>query len=211
MTDEIQQPDSVTATSSATLRPGAFNTRPAPVASEPAQPADTAAGDALNGTVDAQQQEQTQDDADADFQDGTFFDESAQPGRYSFDRVAPGIQHSPQQEVAARTLFAAEQVPAEVGRYLSTVWNKAAAAGPQTPEANAAAAERVTAQLTRMDPAQGAETIKLAQQEVEAIAKRTPAVREWLEQSGMGNDPFLINYLANRARARANRAARRGK
>ena len=205
MTEEIQQSESVAATASGTLAPGAFDMRPAP-ASEPKQPAEAAPASG----ADAPQREFTQAEREADFQDGAFFDEAAQPGRYSFDRVPQGITHSPEQELAARTLFAAEQVPAEVGRYLSTVWNKAAA-NPPTHEANIAAAERVTAQLTRMDPQRGAETIRLAQQEVDAIAQRNPAVRNWLEQSGMGNDPVLINYLANRARARASRAARRGK
>lgn len=207
MTDDTQQPDSITATASPIRAPGAFNLRPDVAQTEATT--DTTTTNAPPTGADAQQREVTQAERDADFQDGTFFDESAQPGRYSFDRVPPGMQHSPEQELAARNLFAAEQVPPEIGRYLSTVWNKAAAAGPVSPEANASAAERVAAQLNAKPD--GAETIKLAQQEVEAIAQRTPAVREWLEQSGMGNDPFLINYLANRARARANRAARRGK
>lgn len=206
MTDEIQQPEGVTASALPVRAPGAFNLRPDVAQTEATTDTTT---DAPPSGADAPQRELTQAERDADFQDGTFFDESVQPGRYSFDRVPPGVQHSPEQELAARSLFAAEQVPPEIGRYLSTVWNKAAAAGPVSPEANAAAAERVTAQLNAKPD--GAETIKLAQQEAAAIIQRNPGVREWLEQSGMGNDPFLINYLANRARARANRAARRSK
>lgn len=204
MTEDIQQPDSITATASPIRAPGAFNLRP-----DVAQTEATATTDTPPSSADAQRRELTQAELDADFQDGTFFDDRAQPGRYSFDRVPPGMQHSPEQELAARNLFAAEHVPPEIGRYLSTVWNKAAAAGPMSAEANAAAAERVAAQLNAKPD--GAETIKLAQQEAAAIIQRNPGVREWMEQSGMGNDPFLINYLANRARARANRAARRAK
>ncbi|WP_017460564.1 hypothetical protein [Dyella ginsengisoli] len=205
MTEEVQQPDSVTASARPMIAPGAFNLRPDVVQTE-------AAGDTTAPTQpsnDAPQREVTPADRDADLLDGAFFDESAHPGRYSFDRAPPGVEHSHTQELAARALLAAEQVPPEFGRYLSAQWNRAVV-NPPTPEANAAAAERVREQLTRTDPEHGAETIRLAQQEVAAAAARNPAVRDWLEQSGMGNDPALIHYLANRARARASRAARRG-
>lgn len=145
-----------------------------------------------------------QTDPVADVMEASFWDESAHPGRYSFNQPPPGFQHSPQQELQVRQLFAEEKLPPEIGRHITTLWNRALLSPPSHKD-NLAAMQRVTADISRHDPVRGAETIRLAQAEIQAIAKRNPAVLDMLEQSGLGNDRWLIEHLANRARARANR------
>lgn len=145
-----------------------------------------------------------QPDAAVEAMDASFWDATANPGRYSFDQPPPGIERSPEQELQVRQLFADEQVPSEVGRHITTLWNRALL-NPPSREANVAAMQQLHADITRHDPERGAETIRLAQAEVQAIAKRNPGVLDMLEQSGLGNDRWLVEHLANRARARINR------
>lgn len=59
--------------------------------------------------------------------------------------------------------------------------------------------------------ANAAKMVADAMGEVEHLAATSlPKIREWLEESGGGNDPFLIARLAERAVARAKRQALKG-
>ncbi len=224
MTDEAAAPGTSFSASAPMAAPGAIKQyavpaapAPAPEPWQPGMPAPGAApagGPAASAPVPAPADGPaaaadagalTPAEVDADLLDSVFWDGAVTPGRYVLDNAPEGVERSHEQELAVRSLFVSEQLPVSVGKHLSGLWNQSLA-NPPTPEQNTVAAQRVVAQLGQTE--RGTETLKLAQQEMAAIVKKNPAVHEWLEVSGLGNDRWLIEHLANRARARSRRAAR---
>lgn len=169
-----------------------------------AAPSPSAPGEQLAVNTPAQASEQPAQELDAAALSSGFFDDRVTVGRYVFEAPPRGVESSQEQEMAIRTLFAAEKIPVSVGQHISKLWNQACA-NPPTAEAKALAAQKVMAELNRGGEVRATETIRLAQQEVARLAKTNPSIVEMLEVSGLGNDRWLIEHLANTARVRGAR------
>ncbi len=131
-----------------------------------------------------------------------FFDKAVSPAAYDFGKAPPSAEAMPlEQQATIRTFLASEQIPAGVGTYLASVWNKAAAS-PPTPEAIEQAESAVRADLARAHGAKAPGMIAAAQAEVSRMAKAAPWLPDALAQTGLGNDRRLIEFLFHRAEVR---------
>lgn len=137
--------------------------------------------------------------------DAAVFAAPQSAGSYQFPSDPPpeGVELSLDFEAANRAAMHAAGIPVSIGNELARRWNAAQSADAPTPES--LAQSRQTA-MAALDKAWGSErdaNIALARQVVEAMAEKQPGIKDMLEVTGLGNDPWIIQTFANLARARS--------
>jgi hypothetical protein len=137
----------------------------------------------------------------AEAMDAAIFAGPASPSAYNFGPAAPGVQTSPEQELAMRSLFHQEGVPASIGDQIGKLFN-AAVAKPPTPAMIEMSRQTATAQLTRQWGDDFQRNVAIAQAEITRMAKTRPEIREMLDVSGLGNNPWVIISVFNMAKAK---------
>jgi hypothetical protein len=120
---------------------------------------------------------------------------------YQLDLPPRGVETSIEQEVAMRTLFLETGVPAGLGSEVSRLWNRAILNPPSDVDRTL---QGKTAQVS-LEQAWGPDfqkNLAAAQGIVAQMAKTRPEVVQMLEDSGLGNNVYIIKSLYNMARAR---------
>lgn len=126
-------------------------------------------------------------------------------GSYQFPSDPPpeGVELSLEFEAANRAAMHAAGIPVSIGNELARRWNAAQSADAPTPESLEQSRQNA---MSVLDKAWGSErdaNIALARQVVGAMAQKQPGIKDMLEATGMGNDPWVIQTFANLARARS--------
>lgn len=122
---------------------------------------------------------------------------------YKFPSPAPGTEAmdlNDQQSVMAA--FAAEGIPADLGREFANVWNKHVSKPVDAAGYELSRAQSV-AQLEQVYGDRLDSIVEAAQSEVDRLAVRLPWLKDALRQTTLGHDPWLISTLANLAEARS--------
>jgi len=120
---------------------------------------------------------------------------------YAFEPPPRGVEQSIAQELAIRTLLKDSGVPAPVGAEANRLWNQALQAPPSEIDRTLQAK---SAQLV-LEQAWGPDfekNLEAARREFRQMAARDPRIVDMVDQSGIGNSPYLIRALHNMARAR---------
>ena len=166
-------------------------------------PAQTLTAATLGGEPAAQGQAQPEAQP-VDPLDALVFQGASSPSEFRFGALPPGVTATPEgmkQEIEMRSFMHAEQIPASIGSEIGRLWNKAAAA-PPTPEALEQGRQSGTAALTRLWGDDTQHHLAVAQAEVQRMAKARPEIIRMLEDSGLGNSPWLVSSLYSLAKAR---------
>jgi hypothetical protein len=120
---------------------------------------------------------------------------------YQFQPPPPGVETSIEQEVAMRTLFRESGIPSHVGSEANRLWNQAILNPPSEIDRTL----QGKANRVALEQAWGPDferNLAAAQSVVAQMAKTRPEVINMLEQSGLGNNVYIIRSLYNLARAR---------
>jgi hypothetical protein len=120
---------------------------------------------------------------------------------YQLDLPPKGVETSLDQEIAMRHLFLDSGVPAHLGQEASRLWNQAILNPPSEIDRTL---QGKAAQVS-LEQAWGPDfqkNLAAAQGIVAQMAKTRPEVVQMLEDSGLGNNAYLIKSLFNMARAR---------
>lgn len=128
------------------------------------------------------------------------FEGPASPASYQFEHLQ-GAQSDPQTELAMRTFFHSEGIPVPIAKQMNTMFTKAALNPPS--EAQIALGKQ--AALATLDKAWAGDTQKnldLANREIDRMEKALPGLKAQLLQTGMGNNPWLIQTIFNMAKAK---------
>ncbi len=121
---------------------------------------------------------------------------------YQFDQPADELTAMPMEEQKQiRAAMAAEGIPADIGNEMARRWNEFASQ-PFNPEALILSHNQGMADLERMHGDRVSEVIKAAKGEAERLIKRVPWLKAALEDTALGNDPWVVSSLANLAQAR---------
>lgn len=123
------------------------------------------------------------------------------PAGYQFDAVPHGVEFSLDQERTMRDFFHAEGIDQGSAAHMNRLWNRACL-NPLTPEQIQIQTQATAAQMERLWGEKTEEYRAIVQGEVQRMARRHPAIVEMLDKSGLGNDPWLIATILNRALAR---------
>ncbi|HEM7873841.1 TPA: hypothetical protein U2L31_000152 [Burkholderia contaminans] len=132
--------------------------------------------------------------------DAAVFTGPGNAAAYNFGAVEPNVQIDQAQDMAVRQLFVSEGVPASIGNEIGRLWN-AAAAAPPTAEQRNVAAQQAELLLQRQWGNDYEANLKVAQQEVQRMAKANPSIHDMLEVSGLGSNPWLVTTIFNLAKA----------
>jgi len=120
---------------------------------------------------------------------------------YNFGAPPPGVEQSMEQEVAMRTLFQQEGIPVSIGNEIGRMFNAAIAHPPS--EIDRKVQHQICGlQLERVWGADTAKNVAIAQAEVARMAQANPGILRMLEQSGLGDSPYLARTLFNLATAK---------
>ncbi|CAB3754549.1 hypothetical protein B7G54_12005 [Burkholderia puraquae] len=133
--------------------------------------------------------------------DAAVFTGPGNAAAYNFGAVESNVQVDQAQDMAVRQLFVSEGVPASIGNEIGRLWN-AAAANPPTAEQRNVATQQAELLLQRQWANDYDTNLKVAQQEVQRMAKANPNLHDMLEVSGLGSNPWLITTIFNLAKAR---------
>jgi len=120
---------------------------------------------------------------------------------YQFEPAPKGVETSIEQEVAMRHLFLESGIPAPVGAEVNRLWNQAILNPPSEIDRTL---QGKAAQVS-LEQAWGPDfqkNLAAAQGIVAQMAKTRPEVVQMLEDSGLGNNAYLIRSLYQMARAR---------
>jgi hypothetical protein len=181
--------------------PPAYVPPAVPGAAPAAQPAPSSAA-ALGGAQPAPAAPgQAPEAQPVDPMDAAIFAGPSNPAAYNFGPAPAGVQHSPEQELAFRSMFHEEGIPTAIGDQIGRLWHQAAAK-PPTPVQLELSRQTATVKLSRMWGDDFERNVAVAQAEVTRMAKGRPEIREMLDVSGLGNDHWIISSLYNLARAR---------
>ena len=120
---------------------------------------------------------------------------------YQLDLPPKGAELSLEQEVAMRTLFLETGVPAHLGQEASRLWNQAILNPPSEIDRTLQGRSSQVA-LEQLWGSEAQHHLSLAQAEVQRMAAKDPRIIGMLEQSGLGNNVYLIKNLYQMARAR---------
>jgi hypothetical protein len=123
------------------------------------------------------------------------------PQGYKFDRVPEGIQHSPEQELAVRSVFHEFGVPVAIAAQVDRLFNQAIRT-PPTEQQKAWTEQETQIQLHRTYGADRERVLEVARKEFAAMATKQPMLKEMMNVSGLGNSFYVISSLYNIARAR---------
>jgi len=128
------------------------------------------------------------------------FEGPASPAAYQFEHLQ-GVQSDPQIERAMRNFFHSEGIPVPIAKQMNTMFTKAAL----NPPSEAQLAQSKQTALASLGKAWGADTQKnldLANREIDRMENALPDLKAQLLQTGMGNDPWLIQTIFNMAKAK---------
>lgn len=133
--------------------------------------------------------------------DAAVFTGPGNAAAYNFGAVESNVQVDQAQDMAVRHLFVSEGVPASIGNEIGRLWNTAAASPPSAEQRNVAT-QQAELLLQRQWGNDYEANLKVAQQEVQRMAKANPNLHDMLEVSGLGSNPWLITTIFNLAKAR---------
>lgn len=125
----------------------------------------------------------------------------ASPTAYNFGTAPQGVEISLEQEAHFREVFHREGIPSSIGNRIGELWNQAVA-NPPTPEQLELGYQTGYAALNRMWGANTDRNLKVADAEVQRMAKTNPQIKDMLRHSGLGNSPWLASTLYNFAKSR---------
>lgn len=124
------------------------------------------------------------------------------PTAYNFPPPPAGLEPmTPQEQLEVRQVLAESGIPTSIGSQMAQLWN-AAISEPTDDAALEIGRLQVAEKLRQSHGDDAAEIIRLARAEVQRISKRLPWVHEVLAGTSLGNNEWLIQSLANIARAR---------
>ena len=118
------------------------------------------------------------------------------PAAYDFGQVPHGLQWDPDQELAVRALLQAEGVPVPLGNMVGQMHNKALA-NPLSDVDRSMQAQKCGLALERVWGADAQKNLGIAQREFQRIAARDPRIIQMVDDSAIGDDPFLIQTVFN--------------
>jgi hypothetical protein len=117
---------------------------------------------------------------------------------YNFGQPPAGVERSADQELAMRTLFLQEGIPAGLGSEIGRIYN-AAIANPPSGIDREVQYQRCQIKLEQMWGTDAPKNIAIVQAEVQRMAKTNPGIIGMLDSSGLGNNPWLASTLLNLA------------
>lgn len=125
---------------------------------------------------------------------------------YQFAPVPAGQNHDLAFDSANRAALLAAGVPASVGSHMATLWAEAMTKPSPTAAEIELSGRQCMVALTKQWGADTQINIALARQQVVKMAEHQPKIKEMLEATALGNNPWIVTTLANMARARGGRA-----
>ncbi|OIT11702.1 hypothetical protein BL241_11555 [Ralstonia solanacearum] len=125
----------------------------------------------------------------------------AGPQSYRFEAPPRGVESSLEQEVTFRSFFHSEGLPQSIAGEIGRQWSKACANPPDAAALEMGRQQGMQA-LSRMWGAERDANLAIAQREVQRMAKGRPEIIAMLDQSGMGNSPWLAATLVHLAKAK---------
>ncbi len=135
------------------------------------------------------------------------FGGNVRPVDYQFD-IPVGAEAMPlAQQIEARNALAAQGIPADIGNEFARRWNAVAKAGPQDDAGLELGMAQARAQLERLHGLRLPQVLADARTEAAALCRRVPWLRSALEDTQLGNDPWIVSTLANLAQARRTKKA----
>lgn len=149
---------------------------------------------------DEQQAQQDEQAANAEI-----FAPPSSPEGYYFPPPPPGHKGDLAFERTNREAMLHAGIPSAIGNHIAALWNKAMSSEPPTDSQLALGQQQALAVLGR-NGANADETVALARGVVAKMAEKQPQVWTMLERTGIGNDPWLIQSLANLAKVRGGKA-----
>jgi len=124
------------------------------------------------------------------------------PEEFNFGMPPMGVEASYEQDMQIRHAFIEHGVPAALGSQFGRMWHAAMASPPPDAIALELGQRACQAEMERMYGAEAQRVIDVARAEVCRIAKTTPQIFDMLDQSGLGNSPYLVSTLFNLARGK---------
>lgn len=124
---------------------------------------------------------------------------------YELPGIQPGAQFTPEQTAtigAARAALFEAGFPASIGKLVAERIDAAAANPPNDLQRSHAQAATLS-QLRQTWGDKFDSNLAAVRGEIQRIAQKVPAVTEWLERTGAGNDVVVIRHLHNVLTARA--------
>lgn len=130
------------------------------------------------------------------------FGDSVSPAAYNFPLPPASLEAmSTEEQVQFRQVLAESGIPAGLGNEMARRWNMAMLQ-PQDATALQISYQQASAHLREKFGADAEEIIKLARSEAKRITKHLPGVHDALANTQLGNDQWLVETLANIARAK---------
>jgi hypothetical protein len=130
----------------------------------------------------------------------------ASAAAYNFSPGGPlpeGATPSREFEMANREAFFAAGLPDSIGNELVRRYTAAVSKEPPSDHDLATGRQNATATLTKLWGADFKANLAAANSVVAKMATKQPAIWSILEKTGLGNDPWIIQSLANLANGRA--------
>ena len=113
-----------------------------------------------------------------------------------------GAEHSLEFEQANRAALFEAGIPTSIGSQMAALWDKAMATDLPTPQQIEQGRQEGMAALAKAWGQDFDQNLALARSVVVQMQAKQPAIMEMLEESGLGNNVWLTQTLANIGRAR---------
>jgi hypothetical protein len=123
------------------------------------------------------------------------------PQSYQFDPPPPGLVSDLNQEREIRQFFHAEGVPVSIAKEVNRLYGEGLLNPPNEQQLEQSR-QSCMATLTKVWGSDRDKNIAVAQREVTRMAQTKPEIREMLDVTGLGNNPWLLQTLVTMAKAK---------